>query len=124
MQIDYFDIPNEPEIEVNLFWPVQILHVAQKSDNDLRLYYAQLPDAKEVVVKFFCVTSQTELPATFPGKYVGSAIPGLCHDTDDQGDAMLNSDTATHLFLETPVNQPTKPIVVKRTAGANGNGTD
>lgn len=118
MQIQSFDIPNEECVEVNLFWPIQILHTALKEDGNLRLYYAQLPDNKETIVKFFCVTTGQDLPPTFPGKYLATAIPGNrigLHNDDDV-------DNAIHLFCEVPTQTAGRPAIVNRPAAGGEHG--
>ena len=122
MQINYFALPIDDELEDNLFWPIQVL-TAKRRNRRIRIYYIQSQQSQEMNVKFFCLRSDTEVPDTFPGRYFASVFPRqLPDDPPANGDKDQLADDALHLFMATPVNQPKKPIVVNVPSESGDNG--
>ena len=108
MMVEYFDLPNDTEVTVQMFWPMQPVHCEwMHQTNEIRIYYVVLPGCEEEEVDFFIAKSDQVLPSTFPGKHIGTVIP---ENLDERDDAAL------HIFIAPPPPKKEKraPLIVKR----------
>lgn len=116
MQVDFFEIENKPEAQKMLMpWPMKIIGFNLRGGM-VRVYYVEMPGATEQQGTFYCVSTEQVLPETFPAKMLGSVFPNAAQTYDPH-----EADHAVHVFFETPVKKPRKPVAVpKKKDGKNG----
>lgn len=105
MQIEYFDLPIINEQSAVLPLPMKFLHF-RFVRRHIRIYYTLGQNVKEETVKFWIVDSNQELPDTFPGKYLATVENWLAPADP------VDSDSALHLFIQTPGTPARKPLVI------------